>query len=198
MDDATQKSWDNFLDPTVLRKQLIAASVYLAVFELLKDVLVDRIGAFFANQYDESGWVASPEYKDEVLSRNKSALYASLDWLRNMEAISEQDIEVFGKINALRNRIAHNLFEVLASVGLPPEVEDCYIEMRHLIRKVELWWILNVEVDINPDLVDKEVAAETVASGTEIGVALLGDIAFGDGQISESVYEHFRKAFVDT
>ncbi len=40
------RKWDNFLDPVVLRPNLITASIYIAGFELSKNTLVERIKSF--------------------------------------------------------------------------------------------------------------------------------------------------------
>ena len=89
------------------------------------------------------------------------------------------------------------MFVILASTGLPADVEERFNEMQQLIRKVELWWIVHVDMDVNPDIVGTEIAPESILPGTEIGVTLLSDIAFGEGQLSARVYEHFRKMFGD-
>ena len=57
MDDKSKASWETFLNPETLRPNLIAASVYIAAFELLKATIVDRIKEFFTNGFDDE-WVA--------------------------------------------------------------------------------------------------------------------------------------------
>ena len=63
MQRETQRSWETFLDPASLRPNLIAASIYIAAFEVLKTTIVDRIKDFYANGFDENGWRIDPEYQ---------------------------------------------------------------------------------------------------------------------------------------
>ena len=43
MDNDSQAKWERFLDPEVLRPNLILASVYIAAFEVLKNSIIDRL-----------------------------------------------------------------------------------------------------------------------------------------------------------
>jgi hypothetical protein len=85
-------SWESFLNPETLRPNLIAASIYISTFEILKTTIVDRIKDFFTNGFDENGWRVSPEYQCDVLSKNRSAVYASLAWLNERDAIDDSDL----------------------------------------------------------------------------------------------------------
>jgi hypothetical protein len=39
----TERSWDHFLNPEILRPKLISVSLYLTAFEMLKQSIVERI-----------------------------------------------------------------------------------------------------------------------------------------------------------
>src|SRR5215207_2514976 len=97
MSDENQANWERFLDPEVLRPNLILASVYIAAFEVLKNSILERIREFYITGFDENGWIIMPEYKTDVLSKDKSPTYASLKWLKESEAIGDDDIEKFSK-----------------------------------------------------------------------------------------------------
>ncbi|GAI34251.1 unnamed protein product, partial [marine sediment metagenome] len=81
MDDDVRISWERFLNPEILRTNLIVASLFITAFEMLKDSIIGHIRDFFTNGFDENGWIIDDKYKTEVLSKNKSPLYASLAWL---------------------------------------------------------------------------------------------------------------------
>lgn len=83
--------WERFLNPHILRTNLIVASLYITAFEILKDSIIDRIRQFFSSGFDQNGPIINEKYKTEVLSQNRSPLYASLLWLRDMHAIDKQD-----------------------------------------------------------------------------------------------------------
>lgn len=146
MDPNIRQVWENFLNPEVMRSRLLAASVYIATFEALKDSIVGRIRDFFGSGFDESGDRVDPEYQLDVLARNRSPVYASLDWLKERNAIDDTDVHAFDRVKVCRNTLAHQLFSMLASKGLPPDFEQCFLDMVALLRKIEVWWITNVEI----------------------------------------------------
>ncbi len=193
MNSKTRQSWEEFLNPDITRPRLISASVYIAGFEILKDSIVSRVRNFFWNGSDESGDKFDPEYQADVLARNRSPVYASLEWLKNMNTIDDGDIAVFNRVKSCRNTLAHELFPKLSSDGLPPDFEQCFIDMIALLRKIEVWWIINIEIPTNPDYDGKEVDEEGIVPGPVMGMHLLMDIALGDEKQSRFYYDEFRK-----
>lgn len=71
-------SGERFLNPEILRANLIVASLYIRVLEMLKDSIIGRTRDFFSSGFDQNGPIIDEEYRREVLSRNRSPLYASL------------------------------------------------------------------------------------------------------------------------
>jgi hypothetical protein len=67
-----------------------------------------------------------------------------------MKAVDEGDIGTFQRIRNLRNTLAHELFSSIASGSLPAEFDERFTEMIELLRKIEVWWITNVEIPTNP------------------------------------------------
>ncbi|MDP3650677.1 MAG: hypothetical protein Q8R67_03235 [Rhodoferax sp.] len=91
----TEDNWERFLDPEVVRPSLFLATMFITTFEILKDSIVDRTRDFYSHGWDENGPVIGPDYQREVAARSKSILYASLDWLREHEAVDEADLHTF-------------------------------------------------------------------------------------------------------
>ena len=193
MDPKVKQSWEEFLNPEIMRSRLIATSIYIAGFEILKDSIVGRIRDFFCTDFDKTGDKIDPKYQAEILSRNKSPVYASLEWLKDMETITAADITVFNHIKACRNSLAHNLFSVLGSNGLPDDFKQCFSNMIDLLRKIEVWWIINVEIPTSPDFDGREVDANGIVPGPVMSMQLLMDIALGDEERSQFYYNEFRK-----
>ena len=119
MDETVRNSWEKFLDPDVLRSNLIMASVYIAAFETLKATIVEQIRSFYVTGFDTSvqkdgGGLFDPDYQTQVLSRNRGPVYASLDWLKESKTIDDQDIAAFERAKACRNEIAHRINQMLS------------------------------------------------------------------------------------
>lgn len=193
MDPKVRQSWEEFLNPEVTRPRLIAASIYIAGFEVLKDSVVGRIRSFFWTGFDESGDKIDPKYQSEVLARNRSPVYASLEWLKEMHAIDGGDVAVFNRVRSCRNALAHNLLSTLGSGGLPPDFGQCFRDMVALLCKIEVWWITNVEIPANPDYDGSEVDEDGIVPGPVMSMQLLMDIALGDEERSRFYYDEFRK-----
>jgi len=145
---------------------VLAASIYIAGFEALKAAVVGRIRDFFWTGFDESGDKIDPKYASDVLARNTSPVYASLDWLKGMGAIDDADVVTFNQVKACRNTLAHDLLSTLGSQGLPDNFDECFSDMVALLRKIEVWWITNVEIPTNPDFDGQEVDEEGIVPGT--------------------------------
>jgi hypothetical protein len=193
MNPSIKRSWDDFLNPEIMRPRLISASIYIAVFEALKEAIVSRVQDLFFMGSDESGDKTAPEYQSNVLARNKSPVYASLDWLKEMDAIGDADVLVFDRVKARRNMLAHNLLSILIDEGLPDDFAQCFTEMVELFRKIEVWWIMNFEIPINPDFDGSDLDEEEILPGLIMIIQLLLDIGLGDEGQSRSYYNKFRK-----
>jgi hypothetical protein len=193
LDPHIGQSWEEFLNPGVMRPRLIAASIYIAGFEVLKESIVDRIRDFFRNGFDESGDKIDPKYTADVLARNRSPVHASLAWLKDQNAINDHDVETFDRVKGCRNNLAHKLLSVLESEGLPGEYAQCFFDMVALLRKIEEWWITNVEIPTNPDFDGAEVDEGGFVPGPVMTMQLLMDIALGDDERSRLYYDGFRK-----
>lgn len=188
MDPKVRRSWEELLNPAVMRPRLIAASLYIAGFEMLKDFIVNRILNFF-----KSGDEIGPNYQSDVLARNRSDVYASLDWLKELNAIDEHDLETFNRVKVCRNTLAHKLFAALGSEGLPADFERCFTEMVALFRKIEVWWIMNVLIPTNPDYNGSDIDESEIVPGCTWGMQMFVDIALGDDERSRLYYDEFRK-----
>ena len=174
--------WERFLDPDVVRPSLFLATMFIATFEILKDCVVDRIRDFFINGFDENGLIVAPEYQTEVISKNKSVLYASLSWLRKHEVIDEQDEETFEQLKKTRNLLTHQLFDVVTG-QVESQHEAQFEILVSLLRKIELWWVVNVEIATNPDFDDKDIDEEGIVPSAVLSLQMLIQVASGNTEL---------------
>jgi hypothetical protein len=194
MDNDSQAKWERFLDPEVLRPNLILASVYIAAFEVLKNSIIDRLRFFYVSGFDQNGDIISPEYKDEVLAKDRSLTYASLKWLKEAKAITDEDIEKFTKARECRNLLAHEITKMLME-GLPRDFAERFNDMTALLDKIERWWIINFEIPINPDLaanIDK-IDLEGIVPGPIASLKMMIDVALGSNETATYYINEFKK-----
>jgi hypothetical protein len=205
MDDhkKAQESWERFLNPDELRPTLMLSSIYISTFEILKDVIISRIKDFYWRGFDENGDIIDPKYQSDVLAKNSSPLYASILWLKEAEAISDSDIELFNQIKKRRNDIAHEMFRML-SEGLPVDFAERFNDMVSLVSKIEKWWIINVELETGPIVLDSEnklvevniddIDLDGIIPGPIASLRMLIDIAIGTDEQSRYYFNEFIKA----
>jgi hypothetical protein len=181
--------WERFLDPDVVKPSLFLATMFITAFEILKNSVIYRLRDFYAEGFDENGAVISPEYKNRVLSRNKSVLYASFDWLQESGAIDSEDLERYEKLKRTRNLLAHQLFEVVTG-QVESKHEDHFEELLELLRKIEVWWVVNLEIATNPDFDGQEVDEVSIVPGSILSLQMLINVASGNTEL----LEHWRQA----
>ncbi len=185
----TADRWERFLDPEVVRPSLFLSAMFITTFEILKDSVVDRIRDFYTNEWDENGSTIGPEYQSQVLTRNKSALYASLDWLREHNVIDDADLKTFEILKKTRNQLAHQLFEVVTG-QVESEHATQFPVLVSLLQKVEVWWVINVEIPTNPDYDGRKVDESGVVPGAVLALQMLIEVASGNNEL----LEQWRKA----
>lgn len=182
--DNYRRSWEKLINPDVLRSNLVLASLYITAYETLKNSIVDRIRDFFTFNYDENGQGIPDVRYNEVTRLNRNLFIASCLWLQQNGVIDPGDMEDIMAVREHRNEIAHRLLEILADIDR--EVSLSYLEkIRHLLQKIEIWWIKEFEIPINPDFDGVEVNEEGIHSGRMILIDLILSTAL-EGQNTPS------------
>lgn len=190
---ACNESWEKFLNPESLKNNLIAISLFITAFEMFKDRVIEKPETFFTNGFDEKGLIVDGRYKSEVLSLSKSKLYASLLWLKSMDAIEQMDITTFDAIRQHRNQVAHEPMEFLANAtrNFDPSM---FKNLISLLSKIEKWWFVNFELSIDPDMLPDGANAEDVVPGPIWSLQLMLEIALGNEPEEGYYYKAFRQA----
>ena len=179
------EQWERFLDPSVVRPSLFMATMFITTFEILKHSIVDRIRDFYSIGWLAEGSTVPPEYKAKVLSRDKSPVYASLSWLRESKVISDDDLKIFEQLKRTRNLVAHQLFAVVTGQAESDHMEQFQVLVK-LLRKIEVWWVVNVELATDPDYADAEVDEEGIVPGAILSLQMLLEVAGGNTALLEA------------
>lgn len=191
-----EKQWEQFLDPDIVRPSLFMATMFVTAFEILKNSIVDRIRGFYSNEWSEQGAVESQEYKAVVLSRHKSRVYASLNWLHENQVINDHDLIIFDQLKTTRNLLAHQLFDAVTGKTKSNHL-DQYPVLVALLRKIEVWWVVNVEIATNPDYADAEIDEDGIVPGAMLSLQILMEVASGNKGLLEAWQKEREKGALE-
>lgn len=176
------------LHPDELRSGLLLASLYVLAYESFKDGVIDHLRILHFCGIDESGWMINEaEYRRDVLSRDKHPLRASLLWFHEYGAISDEELDTAERLRATRNRLVHELWKLLGTDELAPLLLE-FNELIRLYRKIEVWRIVNLEVDGDPAFDGQEINEEEIVPGPMMFMRMLLDVALGDDETAWSYY----------
>ncbi len=176
--------WERFLDPDVVRPSLFLATMFITTFEILKDSIVDRIRDFYSVGFGPDGATVSPEYQRKVLTRNKSPVYASLSWLQEHEAITSEDVAIYEAMKTTRNLLTHQLFSVVTG-QVESNHSQQFDQLVGLLRKIEVWWVVNVEIPTNPDYDGQDIDEAGIVPGPVLSLQMLIQVASGSTELLE-------------
>ena len=182
------QQWKNLFDRDILRDSVNIIALYITLYELLEDTLISRPKDFFTVlEYDER---ARKQYEEQVLSLyDKSAclgiatknkeLIASLLWFKMMDAIDDDDIQIFADLRTTRNEVTHQMLHAIAEGGERYLIQ--LMELYKLFCKIERWLILEMEIPLGDEIPpDKEIKEEDVMSGNMIILNAMIDILAND------------------
>ena len=62
-----------------------------------------------------------------------------------------------------------------------------------LLRKIEVWWVKEVEIPTDPDFNDQEINEDGIVPGRLMSLQILCDIALGGEKKSRFYFDAFRK-----
>lgn len=186
------QAFEEFLNTDITKPRLIMASIYNFAYSMLKESIIERLRSFICTGFRDN---EDLRYRTEVLSLNKrqSPLYASLEWLKNMKAIEQSDIDIFDKIKKCRNDLAHEFNNIIIDKGFPDDYDVNFANLLYLFRKIETWWIMDVELLINPDYdgQDREdINKDDITTGPMVCLGILIDVALTE---NKAYYEDIKK-----
>jgi len=183
--------WEQLLTPAVMHERLVSASLYVTAYELLKESIVGRLRSFYMVSFDTDGEIVDEKYETAVLSRNKSPLYASLDWLIENNVIDQTDIQKFERLKSTRNSLAHELPSLVLG-GADFQIKDRFEELVVLLRKIEVWWVVNFEIPINPDFDGKEIDEDSIVPGPLLMIQMMLEVLSGNEELLKHYQENNR------
>ena len=172
---------ENCFNPDILKQNLIIASLFIALFDNFKSSITQNVKYFYLSGFSD-GKEQFREYENKVLSKVKSKknreIKATLLWLRESGAITAEDENKFEELTNMRNKLAHEMSKMLLD-GFPNTIYDLYVDMINLFNKIEKWWIIEIEIPINPpDIPPENICWDEIQSVNVELMKIMSEIAF--------------------
>jgi hypothetical protein len=97
-----------------MTRTLIRAGAFLSAYELIRLQVVDGVRDFYWTGREDNGKeVLYPDYETDVRARDKSVYTASVSWLVEGGALTQQQADVLEEVHQHRHEVAHELPRIL-------------------------------------------------------------------------------------
>lgn len=188
------RDYDALFNPDELRNSLIAVSLFVLGYESFRSRVIEHVRMLYWSGIDEAGHrYNEEEYRRGILSRNRSPFHASLDWFREMGALDAADLKIIRSLTQARNRLTHELMDLIGTPALAPEL-TMFAELARIYRKIEVWQIVNMELDGDPEWADREINEDEIVPGPMLMMQILTDIALGKDEEAWQYYKAMDEA----
>jgi hypothetical protein len=175
LDDAYAKRLQDKIQPETVATALVRAGAFLTGYELVKTAIVDEAKGFFIPGFDQDGLTHSKDYETKVLPLGKNAFEASVNWLVQMEALTQDQADSLDAIRSHRHELAHELARFIVDPDADVSV-DRLTEMQGIMRSLDRFWG-GINVDTNPDFDGADVDRDNIVSGSGALLTYLLQIA---------------------
>lgn len=194
-----KQDYANILDEDIVKDTITFASLFLLNYECLKDYICENMRDYLSSEYslnEESGELEileSQVYKDELKRLcAKSKLRASVLWFKDIGAMNQEDVDLFFLARKKRNYITHELEQVLAQ-GATEEDAQLFVSLVELYRKLDKWWINNIEIPTSPDNIPGDYDYDSVVGGQALFLSVVNDVALGNGDSYKKILGEIKK-----
>jgi len=153
------------MKPEDIRHHLTHVGLILLAFEVVKELVIVRVKNFYADIVFGDG-VPFETYEDDVLARHKDVFEASLLYLRDhFEAISAEEMDAIQELRQYRNRIAHELPQLILDM-VPAQNELMLAKARACLFRLSNFWIY-IDIGADPAFKNRSINWNTIA-GTDL------------------------------
>ena len=169
------QGFQNVCDKETLQDNLTFIALYICLYESFTDTVESHVKSFLCNKVflDNSGkprYNQSKDYSEKIKKRpvddkgNHDPLKATMLWFVDCSAITQEDYNLFLELKELRNSFAHEITNHVWK-GLYENHAKALLDLLNLYRKIEKWWINEIEIPIAGDEIPEGYDEDAVTSG---------------------------------
>ncbi|NTF07516.1 hypothetical protein G6L37_15840 [Agrobacterium rubi] len=165
------------------------AALFLVVYENLKELIEAKARDFFTSDWEvlDGKIVGKPNSKYGEMIKGKSVFRACIGFHLEIGAISIEDAQLIDRFSKYRNEVAHELYAILLDDSKDALDFEMLFEINKIARKIDRWWILNVEMEVDPEFHDEDIDEAEITSGRQLFLDQLIRVALKD--VFESIQD---------
>jgi hypothetical protein len=130
--------WDAFMSGEAMRTRVLLMSMFIAVYEHLKESMVSQACSLYTLGDNISNY-----YSKEVLCHDKKPDYSTLIWMKQNGALGDDEIKLYKKLTKLRNESVHEYVRVLTDKQFPrTEILDGLRNAIALLKMIDHWFFI--------------------------------------------------------
>ena len=189
---------ENVMTPENLQLTVSFTSLFVLVFECFKDMVIDRPKEFFCTEKiefkeDKIVYYETEKYKREVRKLANKPFEASLRWFANHKVITEFDVNKALSIELHRHSFVHELYNVVHN-GISDDDIKLLADLISIYRKIDSWWIYNVEIDWDEIKDPNNVKQDECISGSLMMIDVMINILLkGEGESYRECLAQIKK-----
>ena len=189
---------ENVVTPENLQFTVSFTSLFVLVFECFKDMVIDRPKEFFCTEKiefkeDKIVYYETEKYKREVRKLANKPFEASLRWFANHKVITESDVNKVLSIELRRHSFVHELYNVIHN-GISDEDTQLLADLVSIYKKIDSWWIYNVEIDWDEIKDPDNVKQDECISGSLMMIDVMINILLkGEGESYRECLAQIKK-----
>ena len=127
-------------------------------------------------------------------SKKNRTIRSTIKWFLDEGAINEEDVKFFKVATDLRDKFAHDMFELLTESINQQEI-DVFYKLIELYKKVDNWWLVEIELPTSGNAYDPNLEYDKAGSLNVIYLEMMADIALTG---NKEYYEYYQKLKKET
>lgn len=181
------KNIENVCNIDLLQENLATMAFFIGLYENMVDMVEERVESFLSDEcsFNESciKYKHSDVYKKAIKNRivdaknNKDRLKATMLWFVDMGAIAQADYEEFLRLKNLRNSYVHQMSNHIWC-GLTEDDANDLLSLFALYKKLDQWWINEIEMAIVDDEFDNNYDKDGVASTAFLTFSMMFEVLY--------------------
>ena len=193
---------ENVITPENLQLTVSFTSLFVLVFECFKDMVINRPKEFFCTskiefKKDKIVYYETEKYKREVRKLAKKPFEASLRWFSNHKVITESDVNNVLSIELRRHSFVHELYNIVHN-GISDEDIIFLTDLISIYKKIDSWWIYNVEIDWDEIKDPDDVNMDDCISGSLMMIDVMINILLkGEGETYRECLAQIKETVIN-